>query len=285
MVASRVAPREAPGTPPADGLLPLVDTHAHLNDRRFAQDVQVVVERARDAGVVSMVVVGYDVASSERAVALAQRYDCVWAAVGIHPHHATDVDSSALARLETLARDARVVAIGECGLDFYRDLSPRPRQADAFVAHLELARRRDLPVIVHSREAMPQTLQTLERGLGPAAGVMHCFDGTASDAARALELGMCVSCAGPLTYRKDRTLADAIAAVPADRLVIETDCPWLSPAGHRGERNEPALVRLVAEAAARVRGEPLEQFAEQTVRNAALLFRTPALAGAVAKAA
>ena len=278
MVAPRVAPREAPP-------VPLVDTHAHLNDRRFAQDVPAVVGRALDAGVVAIVVIGYNLASSERAVALAQRHDCVWAAVGIHPHHATVVDSAALRRLEALASDPRVVAIGECGLDYYRDLSPRPAQVDAFITHLGLADRLGLPAIVHSRDAMPETLRTLAEHLGRAGGVMHCFDGTAADAARAIALGMFISCAGPLTYRKDPTLAQAIAAVPDDRLVIETDCPWLSPAGHRGERNEPALVRLVAEAAARVRGERLADLAAQTARNAAALFRTPALAGTAVEAA
>jgi TatD DNase family protein len=277
MVAPPAAPSEAPR-------LTLVDTHAHLNDRRFSSDAPRVVERALAEGVRAMVVVGFDLPSSERAIKLAHQYPCVWAAVGIHPHHARDVDAESLRTLERLAKDERVVAIGECGLDFYRDLSPRAKQIEAFGAHLQLAQRLNLPVVVHSREATPQTFDVLARHPLPASGVMHCFDGTAADAARALQLGMFISCAGPLTYRKDPTLANAIAAVPEDRLVIETDCPWLSPAGHRGERNEPAYVRLVADAVARVRGRRLEEVAKQTAQNAAHLFRTPALAGAALEA-
>jgi len=273
MVAPPAAPSEAPR-------LTLVDTHAHLNDRRFASDVTRVIESARDAGVQAMVVVGFDLPSSERAIKLAHQYPCLWAAAGVHPHHARDVDAGTLRTLERLAQDERVVAIGECGLDFYRDLSPRPTQIEAFGAQLQLAQRLNLPVIVHSREATPQTFDVLGRHPLPAAGVMHCFDGTAADAARALRQGLFISCAGPLTYRRDPTLADAIVSVPADRLVIETDCPWLSPAGHRGERNEPAHVRLVAEAVARVCGLAVAEVARQTTRNAAALFHTPALAGA-----
>jgi TatD DNase family protein len=272
-----VAPPAAPSAAP---LPTLVDTHAHLNDRRFASDVDQIVQDALDSGVGAMVVVGFDLASSERAIALAGRYPCIWAAVGIHPHHANDVDEAALRTLEQLARRERVVAIGECGLDFYRNLSPRDRQLAAFDAQLALASRLDLPAIVHSREATPQTYDVLSRRTPLVGGVMHCFDGTACDAMRAVDLGLFVSCAGPITYRKDPTLATAIAAVPADRLVVETDCPWLSPAGHRGERNTPANVRLVAEAVARVRHVSLDQLAEQTTRNAAALFRTPALVAA-----
>jgi TatD DNase family protein len=231
-----------------------------------------------------MLVVGFDLASSERAIALAHNYPFIWATVGIHPHRARDADHATLDTLARLAGDARVVAIGECGLDFYRDLSPRAKQIEAFGEQLALAQRLGLPVVVHSREAMSATFDVLAHHPLPEAGVMHCFDGSAADAKRALDLGMFISCAGPLTYRKDPTLAKAIASVPADRLVVETDCPWLSPAGHRGERNEPANVRVVAEAVARVRGERVERVAELTSRNAATLFRTPAIAGAAFEA-
>jgi TatD DNase family protein len=272
MVAPPVAPRAAP-------VARFVDTHAHLNDRRFADDVAPTIERARGAGVAAVVVVGYDLHSSARAVHLAEQFDGLWAAVGIHPHHARDVDVTSLVALERLAAAGKVVAVGECGLDFYRDLSPRPAQRAAFEAHLDLADRLNLPVVVHCRDAMEETLGLLGRRKPRGGGVMHCFDGTAADAARVIELGFHVSVAGPITYRRDRTLAEAIASVPADRLVIETDCPWLSPQGHRGERNEPALVRIVAESVAAVRGEPLAVVARQTAQNASALFRNPELAG------
>ena len=273
MVAPPVAPREAPD-------VPLVDTHAHLNDRRFARDVDAAVRRAQAAGVVGMVVVGYDLPSSRTAVRLANQYDAVRAAVGIHPHHAKEASPAAMAEIERLAGDDRVVAIGECGLDFYRDLSPRPAQLAAFEVHLDLASRLGLPVVVHCRDAMAETLGTLEGNCPSGGGVMHCFDGTADDVQRVVALPFYVSAAGPLTFRRDGPLAAAIAAVPPDRLVIETDCPWLSPLGHRGERNEPAYVRLVAEAAAAVCGAELPELARRTSQNAARLFRTPALAGA-----
>ena len=271
MAASPVAPRVAPAAP-------LVDTHAHLNDRRFSSDVERVIARAQTAGVVAMVVVAYDLRSSATAIQLAQRFPCLWATVGIHPHHAKEVDGHALAELEHLAQRPRVVAIGECGVDFYRDLSPRPAQHAAFEAQLDLARRMGLPVVVHCREAMLQTTATLAERWPLAGGVMHCFDGTATYARRVVDLGMFVSAAGTLTYRRDRVLAEALAAVPLDRIVVETDCPWLAPAGHRRERNEPVYLPLVASALAHARHTTFEAIARQTSRNAAVLFRTPALA-------
>ncbi len=259
---------------------PLIDTHAHLTDRRFAADLEAVLARAHDVGVRAFVVVGYDLDSSRAAIALAGRYPDVWAAVGIHPHNARLADKAALRDLEGLSRAPRVVAIGECGLDFYRNLSPRHVQCQVFEAQLRLASERSLPVVIHSREAMSETLETLA-GCGPASGgVMHCFDGAEADAQRTVSLGLHVSCAGPITYRRDPTLADAVRSVPADRVVLETDCPYLSPDGHRGERNEPAYVRLVAEALARVRAVRFDEMARQSTRNAARLFGLPAsLAG------
>jgi TatD DNase family protein len=259
----------------------LVDTHAHLSDRRFAGDLAHVLERARRSGVTGIIVVGYDVGSSETAVELANRYPNVWAAVGVHPHHADSFQTATRRQLFDLARNQRVVAIGECGLDYYRNLSPAVAQRQAFEAQLKLAIDLELPVIVHSRQAMGETLSILANRGVPNGGVLHCFDGTANDARRAVELGLHVSCAGMLTYRKDPTLADAFASVPEERLVVETDCPYLSPAEHRGERNEPAFIRSIAEALARVRRQTLEQVAEITTANAVALFRTPALSGDV----
>lgn len=279
MAAPPVAPREAPA-------VALVDTHTHLNDRRFAGDLDAVIERARAAGVGAMVVVGYDLVSSRRAVQLAQRYSPLWAAVGIHPHEARFATPAALAEIEALASEPKVIAIGECGLDFYRTLSPPAAQRAAFEAQLALAARRGLPVIVHSRAAVSEALDLLAALCPAPAGVLHCFDGTLEQAMRAIGLGFWISCAGPLTYRRDPALAGVIACVPLERLVIETDCPWLSPAGHRGERNEPAYLTLVAQAVSRVRGLPVEVVAQCTRRNAAALFRTPALAaGRVEQAA
>jgi TatD DNase family protein len=266
------APPEAPCEAVATRL---VETHAHLTDPRFAGDLDTVLQRAEQAGVVAIVVVGYDVASSAGAVALAERHPQIWAAVGLHPHNARSFDQQALTRLERLLDSPRTVAVGECGLDYYRNLSTPDQQRRAFAAQLDLAAARRLPVIVHSREAMAETLATLAGHDLPRGGVLHCFDGDVRAAQRAVDLGLHVSAAGPLTYRRDQTLARALAAVPAERLVVETDCPYLSPAGHRGERNEPAHVRLVAGALAQLRGATLAALAAQTTRNAESLFRLP----------
>ena len=252
---------------------PLVDTHAHLTDRRYARDVEETLDRARGVGVIAFVVVGYDVASSAAAVALAERHTDVWAGVGMHPHHAKDATAATLVEIEQLARAARVVAIGECGLDFYRNLSSPDRQREALEAQLALAAGLDLPVVIHSRDAMEETLDVLARYAPARGGVMHCFDGTAADATRTCALGMHVSFAGPITYRKDGTLRAAAATVPQERVLVETDCPYLAPAAHRGERNEPAYVRETAEAVALARGVRFEEMARQTTANAQRLFR------------
>ena len=251
---------------------PLVDTHAHLTDRRFARDVAETLDRARDAGVIACVVVGYDLASSAAAIALAAQHDDVWAAVGLHPHHAKDATPEVLAELERLSGAPRVVAIGECGLDYFRNLSPAAEQRAALEAQLDLARRRELPVVIHSRDAMGEALEVLARHALPRGGVMHCFDGTADEATRTCALGFYVSFAGPITYRKDSTLRQAAAAAPAERVLVETDCPYLAPGAHRGERNEPGYVRETVEAVARARGVGFREMARQTTANAQRLF-------------
>ncbi|MGI8422790.1 MAG: TatD family hydrolase [Chloroflexota bacterium] len=253
---------------------PLVDTHAHLTDRRYARDLGETLDRAREAGVVAFVVVGYDLPSSVASVDLAARHPDIWAVVGLHPHNAKDATPSLFAEIERLASAPRVVAIGECGLDYYRDLSPRAKQREVFKAQLRIAAEQSLPVVVHSRDAMEETLGMLgEEHAREPGGVMHCFDSSAADAVRTVDLGFYVSFAGPITYRKDSTLRSAAAAVPGEFILVETDCPYLSPDGHRGERNEPAHVRAMAEAVAQVRGVRFEEMARQTSSNAQRLFK------------
>ena len=250
----------------------LVDTHAHLTDRRFAGEVDETLDRARAAGVIAFVVVGYDLPSSAASLELAERHSDVWAAVGLHPHNAKDGSPELLKEIERLSHAPRVVAIGECGLDYYRTLSPRARQREVFQAQLGLASERGMPVIIHSREAMEETLELVASHVPSRGGVMHCFDGTATDARRTCDLGLHLSFAGPITYRKDSTLRDAARAAPVERLLIETDCPYLAPDGHRGERNEPAYVRRMAEALARARDVRFEEMARHTTANAQRLF-------------
>jgi len=255
-------------------ILDLVDTHAHLHFPEFAGDLEAVLERARAAGVRCMVTIGTDVESSRAAVALAGREPDVWAAVGIHPHAASLADEARLAEIERLAAAPRVVAIGETGLDFFRLLSPRDAQELAFRAQLALARRLRKPVLVHCRDAHEETLAILaEVPVGEAGGIMHCFSGDTAIARRCLDLGLLISLAGPVTYPKARALPEVAKVVPADRLVVETDCPFLPPQPYRGKRNEPAYLAVTAARVAELRAEPLEELASRMSENARTLLR------------
>jgi len=254
----------------------LFDTHAHLHFPDFAADLEAVLARARAAGVRRFLTVGTDVESSRSAVALAGREPDVWAAVGIHPHDAAGADDAALAEIERLAASPRVVAVGEIGLDFFRDLSPRPAQEAAFRRQLALARRLGKPVLVHCRDAHPEVLDVLAAEWEPArGGIMHCFSGDVAIARRCLDLGFLVSLAGPVTYPKARALPEVARFLPADRLVVETDCPYLPPQGHRGMRNEPAYLALTAGRVAELRGDSLETLARRTTDNARALLAVP----------
>ena len=252
----------------------LFDTHAHLHFPEFAGDLDAVLGRARAAGVRRMVTIGTDVATSRAAVALAAREPDVWAAVGIHPHEATSADDTALVEIERLASAARVVAIGETGLDFFRNLSPREAQARAFRAQLALARRAGKPVLVHCRDAYEETLSLLAaEGTRERGGIMHCFSGDLAIARRCLDLGLLISLAGPVTYPKPGALPEVARMIPSDRLVVETDCPYLPPQPYRGKRNEPAYVAITAARVAELRGEPLTDLAARMSENARALFR------------
>jgi TatD DNase family protein len=254
----------------------LFDTHAHLHFPDFAADLADVLTRAREAGVRRMLTIGTDLPTSRAAVDLAAREGDVWAAVGAHPHEAASVDDAALAGLEALAGAPRVVAIGEVGLDFFRNLSPREAQEAAFRRQIDLARRLGKPVLVHCRDAHAETLAILEaEGARQVGGIMHCFSGDVAVARRCLDLGLLISLAGPVTYPNARALPAVARFVPLDRLVIETDCPYLPPQPYRGQRNEPAHLAVTARRVAELRGEPLEQVAPRLSANAAALFGMP----------
>lgn len=252
----------------------LFDTHAHLHFPDFADDLPEILERARAAGVRRLVTIGTDVDTSAAALALAEREPGVWASAGIHPHDAAAADEAAFAEIERLARAPRVVAVGEIGLDFFRDLSPRPAQERTFRRLLDLAVRLGKPVLVHCREAHAETLAILDEArVGRVGGIMHCFSGDVAVARRCLDLGLTISLAGPVTYPNARALPEVARFVPADRLVIETDCPYLPPQGHRGRRNEPAYLALTAARVAALRGEPLDALATRLTDNAIRLLR------------
>jgi TatD DNase family protein len=252
----------------------LFDTHAHLHFPEFADDLPAVLERARAAGVRRLVTIGTDAATTAAAIALAGRLDGVWATAGIHPHDAAEADEAAFAEIERLARDERVVAIGEIGLDLFRNLSPREAQERTFRRLLDLARRLDKPAVMHCRDAHAETLAVLEEErVREIGGIMHCFSGDVAIARRCLDLGLAISLAGPVTYPNARALPEVARFVPGDRLVVETDCPFLPPQGHRGRRNEPAYLALTAARVAELRGEPLEILGPRTSDNARRLFR------------
>lgn len=255
----------------------LVDTHAHLMDTAFAGDLPAVLDRAAAAGVVAMVCVGYDEASSEAAVDLAERYPQLVAAVGVHPNASGSARPGAWERIEELSKHPRVVGIGETGLDNFRKRTPPSVQQEWFQRHLDLAARRDLPVIVHNRDADAEVgpiLLEWARTTG-GRGVLHCFSGDDRMLEAGLEAGFTVSIAGPLTYKNAGGLPGRAQRVPLDRLVVETDCPYLPPHPHRGQRNEPAMVRLTATRLAELQGVSLEELGAATTENARRLF--PAL--------
>lgn len=247
---------------------PLVDSHCHLDmlDDRAAA----LAEAARD-GVAAVVAVGIDLASSAAAAEAAAAEPRVWATVGVHPHEAASLDDAALARLEELARRPRVVAVGECGLDYYRDLAPRERQREAFLAQVGLARRLGLPLVVHVREAADDALALLDREAGDLTVVLHCFS-LADRLDECLARGWYLSFAGNVTYRNAGDLRAAAARVPADRLLVETDAPFLAPVPRRGRRNRPAWLVHTARLLAEVRGEPPAALAAATTENARRVF-------------
>ncbi|MGD9048341.1 MAG: TatD family hydrolase [Anaerolineae bacterium] len=258
----------------------LIDSHAHLDFSKFDHDRPAAIERAKAAGVSAIVNVGTDLGSSRRAVALAERYATIYAAVGMHPHDAKKLDGAALAELRELAQRPKVVAVGEIGLDFYRDLSPRDVQRRAFRAQLAWAARMGKPVIIHDRDAHDEIMEILtdwamEQKSSPLTGrigVLHTFSGDLSMAEKAIELGFYISLSGPVTYKNADRLASIARTVPLDRLLVETDCPFLTPHPHRGKRNEPAYVRLVAERIATLRGMSFDELARATTANARRLF-------------
>ncbi len=249
----------------------LFDTHTHLNHPRLLRKLDQALWRARQAGVNEMLVIGYDLPSSRKAVELAQQREGLWAAVGMHPHDAAEFGATELKHLRELAQMSRVVAIGETGLDFYRDLSPREAQEKAFHQHLELATELNLPLIVHCREAQETVLNVLASYKGSV--VWHCFDGTWKQAERALELGLMLGFGGRITYRAAEELRSIAAQIPRERILLETDCPYLAPEAMKNRDNEPANLTVILEQMAKIKGEDVTELAAITTENARRFFR------------
>lgn len=254
----------------------LIDTHAHLFDERFQSDLPAVLERAEKAGVERVVCIGIDRESSIESVRLANRYPLLVAAVGIQPNSAAEAQPADWDEIVRLAEtEAKVVAIGETGLDRYWDRTPFPMQEDYFARHIALARRLKKPFVIHCREAEADVVRMLQAEFnahGPIRAVMHSFSGDLATAKACLEMGLSISFAGMLTYKTAQNLRDVAKEIPLDRLLVETDCPYLPPIPHRGKRNEPAYVAHTAACLADLQGVSPDVFGEATTRNAKVLF-------------
>jgi TatD DNase family protein len=254
----------------------LIDSHAHIQGKEYAGEVEAVIERARTAGVEKIIVVGGagDMSSNTEAVALAARFENVYATVGMHPHDAKDVSAEDLAKLRELIVHSKVVAVGETGLDYYYSHSPHDVQRRVFTQFIYMARETRLPIVVHEREAAVESAELLRReGAGELRGVIHCFTGDYNAARAYLDLGFYLSFTGIITFKNAEPLREVVRRVPLERMLVETDSPYLTPVPHRGKRNEPAYVRWVAEMIARIKAICLEEVAETTTGNAAALFK------------
>jgi TatD DNase family protein len=258
----------------------VADTHCHLVRDEFDSDRADVLTRADQAGILPILIPGTDVPSSRQAVALAESSSRLYAAVGVHPHDAKTWGPESAGELAELAQSDVVVAIGEIGLDFYRDFSPRPLQREVFQAQLDLARELELPVIVHQRQAEDDVMSILLAwhkslpvgGLRRNPGVLHGFSGSQEIAQRAIEAGFYLGLGGPVTFKNAHDLRQMVPSLPLDRILTETDAPFLAPHPHRGKRNEPAMTRLVAQELSTLMESPLDVVAQVTSNNASTLF-------------
>lgn len=249
----------------------LFDSHLHLDDPAFAGDLDAVLARAAQAGVAGMVTAGTDVASSRAAVALAARFAGVYAAIAVHPHEAEQATPEAMADLRALAAHPKVVAVGETGLDFAKDDAPREVQQQVFAAHIRLSRERDLPLVIHCREAYPEVLAALDRGRAGRV-IMHAFSGSTEVAAVCAAREYFISLAGPVTFRNARQVQEVAVKIPVELLLVETDAPVLAPEPFRGRRNEPAYLPYIVRRLAELRGTSPEEIGAATAANARQVY-------------
>ncbi|MCM3398021.1 MULTISPECIES: TatD family hydrolase [Oceanobacillus] len=251
----------------------LFDTHVHLNARQFAEDLPETISRALDAGVTRMVVVGFDRETIPLAIKIAEQNENIYAAVGWHPVDAIDMTEGDLAWIEELSAHPKVVAIGEMGLDYHWDKSPKDVQKEVFRKQIHLAKKVKMPIIIHNREATEDIIEILqEEDAKEVGGIMHCYNDSIDYVQACLDMNFYISLGGPVTFKNAPLPKEVAKQVPLDRLLIETDAPYLAPHPNRGKRNEPAYVKLVAEKIAELRGMSIEEIGEATTRNACNLF-------------
>jgi TatD DNase family protein len=251
----------------------LFDTHAHLNAEQFDEDLEIVIERAKEEGVSNMVIVGFDRQTISRAMELVEQYDFLYASVGWHPVDAIDMTEDDLVWIEELTSHPKVVALGEMGLDYYWDKSPKEIQKEVLRKQIRLAKKVKLPVIIHNREATADILDILkEEEAAEVGGIMHCFSGSVEVAKECVNMNFFISLGGPVTFKNARKPKEVAEVIPLENLLIETDCPYLAPHPFRGKRNEPAYVKLVAQQIAELKGLTYEEVAQKTTENAKKLF-------------
>lgn len=251
-----------------------IDTHVHLNADQYEDDVEEVIERALEAGVSKMVVVGFDHKTIHKAMELAERYEFIYAVVGWHPVDAVDCTEEDLAWIESLAAHPKVVGIGEMGLDYYWDKSPKEVQQEIFRKQIRLAKKVKLPIIIHNREATADVVRILEEeDAKEVGGIMHCFSGSVEIARQCIDMDFLISLGGPVTFKNAKQPKKVAEEIPLEKLLIETDAPYLAPHPYRGKRNEPSYVPLVAEEIASLKEISIEEVARITTQNALKLFR------------
>jgi TatD DNase family protein len=251
----------------------LFDTHAHLNAIQYNDDLQEVIDRALEEGVSNVVVVGFDRPTISRAIELAEQYPFIYAAVGWHPVDAIDMTEEDLQMIEQLAAHPKVVALGEMGLDYYWDKSPKEVQKEVFRKQIALAKKVKLPIIIHNREATADIIEILkEENAAEVGGIMHCFTGSVEVAKQCIDMNFYISFGGPVTFKNAKKPKEVAKEIPLEHLLIETDCPYLTPHPFRGKRNEPSYVKYVAEAIAELKGVSFEEVAQKTSDNAKKLF-------------
>src|SRR5918999_1232977 len=254
----------------------LIDSHAHIQGNEYANDVDAIIERAREAGVEKIIAVGGagDMSSNTAAIALTDSFPNIYATVGMHPHDAKDVGEGELRELRTLTSHPKVIAVGETGLAYYYNQSPHDVQRRVFAHFIHMARDTGLPLVVHERDAAKDAAEVLRtEGAAKLRGVIHCFTGNYEAACDYLNLGFYLSFTGIITFKNAQALREVVRKVPLERMLVETDSPYLTPVPHRGKRNDPAYVRFVAETIAEIKGMALEEVAQSTTRNVQDLFK------------
>lgn len=254
-----------------------IDSHAHLDDPRFDQDRENIIESLKDDGIDMVINIGADKESSLSTLELAKKYDNIYAVAGVHPHEASELEEQGLDWLRELAKEEKIVAIGEIGLDFYYDNSPRDIQRKWFKAQLQLAKELGLPVVIHTRDAAKETYDILKEAAadGKLKVLMHCYSGSAEMAMDYVKLGFYIALGGAVTFKNARVPRQVALVVPLENLMLETDCPYMTPEPFRGKRNEPKHVKLVAEKIAEIKGVTVDELARATADNAKSFFRLP----------